>query len=59
MKDVILTQYAGYLCILWFLTGRQFGHVFAKYARSKTASKIVAVVLCLFTLATTWFIFSN
>lgn len=44
---MIPTQEVFFLLVLWFLTGRQLGHVTAKYARAKKASKIVFVVLAL------------
>lgn len=42
---MIEIERVGILLVLWFVTGRQFGHVFAKYARAKKASKIVFLVL--------------
>ena len=44
---MIPKQEVFFLLVLWFLTGRQLGHVTAKYARAKKASKIVFVVLAL------------
>ena len=44
---MIPKQEVFFLLVLWFLTGRQLGHVGAKYARAKKSSKIVFAVLML------------
>lgn len=48
---MIPTQEVAILIILWFFTGRQFGHVSAKYARAKKSSRIIAVGLMLLSIA--------
>lgn len=46
----------GILLVLWFLTGRQLGHVGAKYARAKKSSKIIFAVLVLLSIAVSIYI---
>lgn len=55
MNKTILLRHAFGLMILWFVTGRQLGHVGAKYARRKRSSIILMIALILISLCATIF----
>ena len=46
-----------FLIIIWFLAGRQLGHMGAKYARRKKSSAILFSVLMLIAIIATIVIF--
>lgn len=47
---MIPKQEVAILIILWFFTGRQLGHVGAKYARAKKSSRIMLGILTLLSI---------
>lgn len=52
-------QEVGFLVIMWFITGRQFGHISAKYARAKKSSRILASIFLFIAVVSTFIIFSK
>ena len=56
MNEFIPINLVGYAMILWFVTGRQLGHIGAKYARQKKQSQLVFVALLILSLSFTGYI---
>lgn len=56
MNEFIPINLVGYAMVLWFITGRQLGHIGAKYARQKRQSQLVFVALLIMSLSFTAYI---